>query len=174
MRARSGANTFGKEHVSQCSGRFVSCVGKSLPYRAVKLRARPGFEPGTSRTRSENHTPRPTSHSEGFLLEEKSPVNHRDREKWRAPFLSHWCSGASSAAPLPILVLSCKHRSAADLSCSTRARPGFEPGTSRTQSENHTPRPTSHRKKTTSQVAISNRSTRTYADSNAKSCALGN
>ena len=27
---------------------------------------------------------------------------------------------------------------------STRARPGFEPGTSRTLSENHTPRPTSH------------------------------
>ena len=28
-----------------------------------KSRARPGFEPGTSRIRSANHTPRPTSHA---------------------------------------------------------------------------------------------------------------
>ncbi|KAL1265161.1 hypothetical protein QQF64_003188 [Cirrhinus molitorella] len=30
--------------------------------KTASKRARPGFEPGTSRTRSENHTPRPTSH----------------------------------------------------------------------------------------------------------------
>ena len=33
----------------------------SLFVVSKKTRARPGFEPGTSRTLSENHTPRPTS-----------------------------------------------------------------------------------------------------------------
>ena len=36
-------------------------------------RARPGFEPGTSRTRSENRTPRPTSHMEPDLYHDKFP-----------------------------------------------------------------------------------------------------
>src|SRR5918993_1307604 len=31
-----------------------------------EVRARPGFEPGTSRTRSENHTPRPTGQTEAL------------------------------------------------------------------------------------------------------------
>lgn len=34
---------------------------KCLSLQQNRVRARPGFEPGTSRTLSENHTPRPTS-----------------------------------------------------------------------------------------------------------------
>ena len=34
----------------------------------LAYRARPGFEPGISRTRAKNHTPRPTSHTNGGIL----------------------------------------------------------------------------------------------------------
>ena len=39
---------------------IVHCIVKSCIW------ARPGFEPGTSRTQSENHTPRPTSHHAAY------------------------------------------------------------------------------------------------------------
>ena len=37
-----------------------SCVREKSVRKRNRKRACPGFEPGTSRTRSENHTPRPT------------------------------------------------------------------------------------------------------------------
>ena len=47
-------------------------MGPETPQLWKKSRARPGFEPGTSRTQSENHTPRPTSH--GHLVPSPPPV----------------------------------------------------------------------------------------------------
>ena len=45
-----------------CENALKSRKRACLTFGDLENWARPGFEPGTSRTRSENHTPRPTSH----------------------------------------------------------------------------------------------------------------
>jgi hypothetical protein len=48
-------------------------------YQMQKGWARPGFEPGTSRTRNENHTPRPTSRDENHFCSNNC-MNIKDKD----------------------------------------------------------------------------------------------
>ena len=64
----------------------VKCVSSVSTVNCVtKTWARPGFEPGTSRTLSENHTPRPTSqvkviHPSGTTRTGQNTRGHAQKE----------------------------------------------------------------------------------------------
>ena len=76
--------------ISKTNGN-VQTIIKEVIWNIVQNRARPGFEPGTSRTQSENHTPRPTSHMLLMVAFFKChAVNQSMLKKYISEYKSHF------------------------------------------------------------------------------------